>query len=89
MAIKTKICGLKRLKTELKKIRRNKKKKIVFTNGCFDILHRGHVEYLEASSLRGDILVVGLNSDTSVRRLKGKGRPIMPYADRSRVVAVA
>jgi rfaE bifunctional protein nucleotidyltransferase chain/domain len=56
--------------------------KIVFTNGCFDILHRGHIEYLQASKALGDLLVVGINSDESVRRLKGKSRPINNQLDR-------
>lgn len=50
-------------------------KTIVFTNGCFDIIHRGHIEYLRKAKLLGDILIVGLNSDASVRRIKGKPRP--------------
>ncbi len=61
-------------------------KKIVFTNGCFDILHRGHVEYLSAARRLGDVLVVGLNSDASVRRLKGPDRPINPDSDRAAVL---
>ena len=56
---------------------------IVFTNGVFDILHRGHVEYLAKAKRLGDILIVGLNSDDSVRRLKGKGRPIQKQNDRA------
>lgn len=59
---------------------------IVFTNGCFDILHRGHVEYLEQAKQRGDWLVVGLNSDASVRRLKGDGRPFNCEEDRMAVL---
>ncbi|MBR1761114.1 MAG: D-glycero-beta-D-manno-heptose 1-phosphate adenylyltransferase [Schwartzia sp.] len=59
---------------------------IVFTNGCFDILHTGHVRYLTAAAEMGDFLVIGLNSDASVRRLKGEGRPIMPEADRAEVL---
>ena len=59
---------------------------IVFTNGCFDILHAGHVRYLRAAEAMGDFLVVGLNSDASVRRLKGEGRPIVPEADRAEVL---
>ena len=55
---------------------RSENKKIVFTNGCFDILHKGHVEYLSKSKDFGDILIVGLNSDSSVNRLKGETRPI-------------
>lgn len=56
--------------------------KIVFTNGCFDILHRGHIEYLQASKALGDLLVVGINSDDSVKRLKGSSRPINNQRDR-------
>lgn len=56
--------------------------KIVFTNGCFDILHRGHVEYLQKSKALGDLLVVGINSDASVKRLKGNSRPINNQQDR-------
>jgi D-beta-D-heptose 7-phosphate kinase/D-beta-D-heptose 1-phosphate adenosyltransferase len=60
---------------------------VVFTNGCFDILHRGHVEYLDAARRLGDVLVVGLNSDASVRRLKGPQRPVNPLDDRAIVLA--
>jgi rfaE bifunctional protein nucleotidyltransferase chain/domain len=60
---------------------------LVFTNGCFDVLHRGHVEYLNAARELGDVLVVGLNTDESVARLKGAGRPIHPLADRALVLA--
>jgi rfaE bifunctional protein nucleotidyltransferase chain/domain len=56
--------------------------KIVFTNGCFDILHRGHVEYLQKSKALGDLLVVGINSDASIKRLKGNSRPINNQQDR-------
>jgi D-beta-D-heptose 7-phosphate kinase/D-beta-D-heptose 1-phosphate adenosyltransferase len=66
---------------------RNRKKIIVFTNGCFDILHRGHVELLREAKGLGDILVVGLNSDASVRRLKGRGRPLVGEKDRAVVLA--
>ena len=62
-------------------------KTVVFTNGCFDILHAGHVRYLTAARALGDILVVGLNSDESVGRLKGPGRPVNPAADRAEVLA--
>jgi len=62
-------------------------KKIVFTNGCFDILHVGHVRYLAAARQLGDILIVGLNSDESVRALKGPSRPINTAADRAEVLA--
>jgi len=68
--------------------RLNRQKKIVvFTNGTFDILHRGHVEYLAAARRMGDALIVGLNSDASIRRIKGKGRPINPSRDRAAVLA--
>jgi len=66
---------------------RKSKKKVVFTNGCFDILHMGHVKYLEKAKKLGDILVVGINSDNSVARLKGKNRPINSLRDRSCVLA--
>ena len=58
-------------------------KKVVFTNGCFDLLHRGHVEYLREARTLGDVLMVGLNSDRSVAALKGSGRPVMPQQDRA------
>ncbi len=62
-------------------------KKVVFTNGCFDILHRGHIDYLSKAKSLGDILVVGLNDDASVTRLKGPQRPIVQQDDRSEVLA--
>lgn len=60
--------------------------RLVFTNGCFDILHRGHVDYLEFARAQGEALVVGLNSDVSVRRIKGASRPINDQADRAEVL---
>jgi rfaE bifunctional protein nucleotidyltransferase chain/domain len=62
-------------------------KKLVATNGCFDLLHVGHVRYLQAARALGDFLAVGLNGDQSVRELKGKGRPIMTENDRAEVLA--
>ena len=62
-------------------------KRVVFTNGCFDILHLGHVKYLQEAKRLGDVLIVGLNSDESVRRLKGKRRPINPQFDRAYILA--
>ena len=59
----------------------------VFTNGCFDLLHAGHVALLEAARGQGDFLVVGVNTDPSVRRLKGRGRPIVPLRERMEVLA--
>lgn len=61
-------------------------RKLVFTNGCFDILHRGHAEYLAFARAQGDALVVGLNSDASVRRAKGPTRPVNPEMDRAFVL---
>ena len=65
----------------------NKGKKIVFTNGCFDILHKGHVTYLSEAKKLGDLLIVGLNSDASVKRLKGNERPINNEDDRKFVLS--
>ena len=62
-------------------------KRLVVTNGCFDLLHAGHVNYLEAARNQGDLLLVGVNSDESVRGLKGEGRPLNPEMDRAVVVA--
>jgi rfaE bifunctional protein nucleotidyltransferase chain/domain len=62
-------------------------KKIVFTNGCFDIIHRGHVEYLTKAKALGDVLFVGMNTDASVKRLKGPQRPIVCEDDRAYVLA--
>ena len=62
-------------------------KKIVFTNGCFDILHAGHVRYLKQSKACGDVLIVGLNSDSSVKQLKGDSRPVNKEQDRLEVLS--
>jgi D-beta-D-heptose 7-phosphate kinase/D-beta-D-heptose 1-phosphate adenosyltransferase len=64
-----------------------KGKRIVFTNGCFDILHIGHVRYLEDAKAHGDVLVVGVNSDSSVRELKGPERPILPEEERAEILS--
>ncbi|MFO8174986.1 MAG: D-glycero-beta-D-manno-heptose 1-phosphate adenylyltransferase [Longimicrobiales bacterium] len=66
---------------------RPRRVRLVFTNGCFDILHRGHVEYLYEARALGDVLVVGVNTDASVERLKGPGRPVVPQGDRALVLA--
>ena len=66
---------------------KNKGKKIVFTNGCFDILHIGHIKYLEEAKTFGDILILGLNSDASVKRIKGRNRPINTQTDRAYILA--
>ncbi len=68
---------------ELKQTRR----RIVFTNGCFDLLHPGHIQYLESARLMGDVLVVGVNSDRSVRTLKGSARPILNQEERCQLLA--
>jgi cytidyltransferase-related domain len=75
------IVELKEFLELLEKVRG--KKKIVFTNGCFDILHAGHADYLNKAKSLGDILVVGINSDASVRRIKGEKRPILPQQMRA------
>jgi len=64
-----------------------KGKRIVFTNGCFDLLHVGHIRYLEEAKALGDILVVGINSDQSVRRIKGSYRPILPEEERAEILS--
>lgn len=74
------------LKRRLASLRRGSNR-IVFTNGCFDLLHPGHVRYLRAAKRLGDILVVAVNSDASVRRLKGRGRPFVNERDRCEVLA--
>lgn len=66
---------------------RSEGKKVVFTNGCFDLLHRGHVEFLNEAKHCGDVLIVGLNSDSSVERIKGKNRPIVSQEDRAYILS--
>ena len=80
-----KITDIEKLKEILNK--KNNGKKVVFTNGCFDILHRGHVEYLQKAKELGDLLVLGLNSDSSVKRLKGESRPINNEKDRAIILS--
>lgn len=65
---------------------KSQNKKVVFTNGCFDIIHAGHVRYLNIAKSYGDILIVGLNSDDSIRRIKGSKRPIIPQDQRAYVL---
>jgi len=76
-----KIVSLSRLKSTIACLKRAGKR-IVFTNGCFDILHYGHVKYLQDAKAKGDYLIVAVNSDTSVRKIKGKGRPVVKQSDR-------
>lgn len=81
-----KICDLGQLQRKVESWKKNKQK-IVFTNGCFDLLHAGHVTYLEAAKKRGDKLILGLNTDRSVSTLKGPTRPVVNENDRARVIA--
>lgn len=85
-SLKDKIKSLKELTKIIPRLRRLGKK-IVFTNGCFDLLHYGHAKYLEEARNKGDILVVGVNSDSSIRRIKGKKRPIVGENNRLHLVA--
>lgn len=84
--IKSKILSRKAMKVERACLKKAGKK-VVFTNGAFDLLHAGHVTYLEFARKQGDVLVLGLNSDSSVRRYKGDKRPINKQGDRSKVLA--
>ncbi len=81
-----KIAPLDRVRTRVRREKRDGKK-VVFTNGCFDLLHPGHVRYLAAARARGDVLVVAINSDRSVRALKGPGRPVQQQEARAEVLA--
>jgi len=84
--MKSKMKGAKNLVKTLSSLKK-RGKRVVFTNGCFDIIHVGHVDYLSKARQLGDILVVGLNSDSSVRKIKGKGRPINKELDRAKVLS--
>ncbi|HBH87087.1 MAG TPA: D-glycero-beta-D-manno-heptose 1-phosphate adenylyltransferase [Syntrophaceae bacterium] len=81
-----KIYPREKLKKEIDRLRKEGKK-IVFTNGCFDILHVGHTRYLREAKKQGDILILGLNSDESVKALKGEKRPLIPEKERADVIA--
>ena len=81
-----KIKRIKDLKKTVENLKR-KGKKIVFTNGCFDILHIGHINYLRKAKAKGDILIIGLNSDDSVKKIKGKGRPLTSQNERAEILA--
>jgi len=80
------VLAVQKLATIRRELRR-RRKKVVFTNGAFDIIHRGHAEYLQAARRLGDVLIVGLNTDASIRRIKGKGRPINKNQDRAAVLS--
>ena len=84
--MKKKIKARKELLRIIKNLKA-KGKQIVFTNGCFDLLHLGHVRYLEEAKALGDVLVVGVNSDSSVRKLKGPKRPILPEEERTEILS--
>jgi D-beta-D-heptose 7-phosphate kinase/D-beta-D-heptose 1-phosphate adenosyltransferase len=86
MELSSKIIACSQLAPILRGLRAGGKV-VVFTNGCFDLLHAGHVRYLAAARRQGDILVVGLNSDRSVRDIKGEPRPILPESERAEVLA--
>ena len=81
-----KIKNIRTIKTVAARLKA-RRKRIVFTNGCFDILHGGHIRYLRKAKSLGDILVVGLNTDRSVRLIKGEKRPIVPQEERAEVLA--
>lgn len=81
-----KICPREELRKELDRLRKEGKK-IAFTNGCFDILHVGHVRYLEGAKKTADVLILALNSDSSVRTIKGEKRPLIPQNERAEVLA--
>jgi D-beta-D-heptose 7-phosphate kinase/D-beta-D-heptose 1-phosphate adenosyltransferase len=82
----TKIISLPNLKRIIRRFKQNGKR-IVFTNGCFDILHYGHVKYLQDARGKGDYLVVAVNSDASIKKIKAKNRPVIGQNDRLRTVA--
>ena len=84
--VNPKIIDLKQLSESCEKLRATGKK-LVATNGCFDLLHVGHVRYLQAARALGDLLTVGVNGDQSVRALKGSGRPMMTESDRAEILA--
>jgi rfaE bifunctional protein nucleotidyltransferase chain/domain len=84
--INKKIKNIRAIKTIAARLKAGRKK-IVFTNGCFDIIHVGHIRYLRKARSLGDVLVVGLNTDRSVRVIKGEKRPIVPQEERAEVVA--
>ena len=80
------VLPLQRLLPVVQRLKRQGKR-VAFTNGCFDLLHAGHLDYLERTKALADVLIVGVNSDSSVRRLKGPGRPVVPASLRVRLVA--
>lgn len=81
-----KILSWEKLKQEVDRLK-DEGKRVVFTNGCFDILHVGHVRYLQEARELGDVLILALNSDSSVRTIKGEKRPVVPEGERAEVIA--
>ena len=86
MTVEEKIRKIGELK-DIVAIAKGKRKKVVFTNGCFDLLHCGHLQLLNEAKKLGDILIVALNSDRSVRKIKGDGRPVFSESERTRLIA--
>ena len=86
MKIENKIMSMENAKIQIKKWQNNDEK-VIFTNGCFDVLHAGHIKYLFKAKSLGDHLVIGLNTDSSVRILKGKNRPLQDEQDRALILA--
>lgn len=84
--MQSKVKEIHDLKTVIEK-QKEEGKKIVFANGCFDVLHVGHVRYLNEAKALGDVLIVGLNSDSSVRRIKGNGRPVLDQHARATILS--
>jgi rfaE bifunctional protein nucleotidyltransferase chain/domain len=86
MNTRAKICSLAELQARLA-AHRQRGERIVLANGCFDVLHAGHIRYLQGAREQGDVLIVGVNADEGVRQLKGAGRPILPQEARAELVA--
>lgn len=86
MDTRNKILSVEQLVAKLRE-HKNREERVVLANGCFDVLHVGHSRYLEGARKEGDVLVVAINSDESVRSLKGEGRPVLPADARARLVA--
>lgn len=82
----SKILSLKKLSPLIKTLKKNRKK-IVFTNGCFDLIHPGHIKIFREAKKHGDVLIVGINSDSSVRKIKGKSRPLLKLQARQEILA--
>ncbi len=83
---KNKIKTLKELKKNVGELRKEEKK-IILTNGCFDVLHVGHIRYLEGAKKKGDVLIVAINDDLSIKKVKDSMRPLIPQTERARIIA--